>query len=176
MEMHSPYFKWRLDLAYPADIRSTSTFNERMELQLENGEDEEALLLLLKVMHNSPEPKPERLQLDMMVPFAHLVQIYELPAYTSVFVNSLWFTESWATGLLNSPFVEPVELTGIAFCAFVFQQKALFHDATAALICQSHSPIKVQEHIWCFTKQFDGMYLRRKHGKSKTKTNYVKMI
>lgn len=142
-------------MEYPIKPRSVNTSNKFLELRLENGEDEEAMLLLLKIMHNTCHLLPIELQLDMLVPFAHLVQLYELHAYTSVVVNSLWFTEPWVKKWLESFFIEPIEIAGLAYCAWAFQNDTLFHDVITALIWNSPSEIKLQEYVWCFSTQFD---------------------
>jgi hypothetical protein len=157
LERHSIYFKRRLAVAYPVEDGSATTLDEPMELRLNNGEDEEALLLLLKIMHNSSDPLPTRLQLDMLVPFAHLVQLYELQAYTSMVVHSLWFTEFWVKNSLDFSYPALIEIAGLAYCAWAFRNETLFRNATAALIWRSYSTIKPQEHIWCFPAQYNSM-------------------
>ncbi|OCK99817.1 uncharacterized protein K441DRAFT_626854 [Cenococcum geophilum 1.58] len=134
LRLASPYFKrmFRSGWLEGEALR----IQRRVEIRLQNGEDPDALLIILNIIHGHTRRVPQVVDLTMLAKIAVLVDFYECYEAVEIFSNM------WIDSLKDLPQSIGTKLTQWIWVTWVFNKPQQFKAATRIAGRQNKGPIE----------------------------------
>ena len=135
LRLASPYFKRMFRSGWPEG--DALRVEGRVEIRLRNGEDPDALLIILNIIHGHTRKVPRVVDLTMLTKIAVLVDFYECYEAVEIFSNM------WIDSLKGDlPQSISTKLTQWIWVAWVFNKPQQFKAATRIAGRQNKGPIE----------------------------------
>jgi len=135
LRLASPYFKRMFQSGWPEG--NALRVEGRVEVRLQNGEDPDALLIILNIIHGHTRRVPGVVDLTMLAKIAVLVDFYECYEAVEIFSNM------WIDSLKEDlPQSISTKLTQWIWVAWVFNKPKQFKAAMRIAGRQNKGPIE----------------------------------
>lgn len=135
LRLASPYFKKMFQSGWPEG--DALRVEGRVEVRLQNGEDPNALLIILNIIHGHTRRVPRVVDLTMLTKIAVLVDFYECYEEVEIFSNM------WIDSLKGDlPQSISTKLTQWIWVTWVFNKPQQFKATTRIAERQSKGPIE----------------------------------